>query len=68
MIFYLSFLSFKMAANTNVSTLDCKVGFVGGGKMAQAMAKGFISANVLKAANLMASARTDETIAKWTVS
>ena len=47
--------------------MDCKVGFVGGGKMAQAMAKGFMAANIIKAENVMASARTEETISKWTV-
>eukprot|EP00794_Sanderia_malayensis_P001460 gene1460-1614_t len=45
--------------------LDCKVGFIGGGKMSQALAKGFIAANALKAENVMASAKTQETISKW---
>ncbi len=57
-----------MAENTGTMALDCKVGFVGGGKMAQAMGKGFIAANIIKAENVMASARTEETISKWTVS
>ena len=48
--------------------LECRVGFVGGGKMTQAMAKGFVSAGVLKPNQLTASARTDATLSKWVVS
>lgn len=48
--------------------LTCKVGFIGGGKMAQAIAKGILAAKILDAANIMASAKTDATLAIWTVS
>ena len=56
-----------MSDETAAAMMDCKVGFVGGGKMAQAMAKGFIAAKMIQAENVMASARTEETISKWTV-
>eukprot|EP00112_Aurelia_sp_Birch-Aquarium-sp1_P010516 Seg2241.4 transcript_id=Seg2241.4/GoldUCD/mRNA.D3Y31 product="Pyrroline-5-carboxylate reductase 3" protein_id=Seg2241.4/GoldUCD/D3Y31 len=55
-----------MSNEAAAAMMECKVGFVGGGKMAQAMAKGFIAAKMIKVENVMASARTDETISKWT--
>lgn len=48
--------------------LEVKVGFLGGGKMAQAIGKGIVAANILNASNIMASARTDETLSVWKVS
>ena len=59
-----------MAANSDVVeniAIECKVGFIGGGKMAQAIAKGIIAAKIINSSNIMASAKTDETLSKWAV-
>ena len=44
-----------------------KVGFVGGGNMAKAMAKGFISAKIVEAGNIIVSATTKKTLDTWKV-
>lgn len=44
-----------------------KVGFLGGGNMAKAIARGFISSEMVKAANIIASATTTKTLAVWKV-
>jgi len=46
--------------------IQCRVGFIGGGKMAQAIANGIIAAKMISPSNVCASARTDETLSKWT--
>ena len=44
-----------------------KVGFIGGGNMAKAIARGFITSEMVKAANIIASATTTKTLAVWKV-
>ena len=39
--------------------LDVKIGFVGGGAMAQAIAEGLVSSGTIEPANIMASATSD---------
>lgn len=46
---------------------ELKVGFLGGGNMAKAIARGFISSEMVKAANIIASATTTKTLAVWKV-
>ena len=46
---------------------ELKVGFIGGGNMAKAIAKGFITSNTVKPANITASATTEKTLAAWKV-
>lgn len=46
---------------------NLKVGFIGGGNMARAIAEGFISSGVVSAGNITASATTDKTLAIWKV-
>ena len=46
---------------------DMKVGFIGGGNMALAIAKGFISTETVKKENIFASARTEKTLEVWKV-
>ena len=46
---------------------ELKVGFVGGGNMARALAKGFIKSKTVKAENIIASATTEKTLAVWKV-
>ena len=46
---------------------ELKVGFVGGGSMAKALAKGFITTNTVRASNIIASAITEKTLAVWKV-
>lgn len=46
---------------------ELKVGFVGGGSMAKALAKGFITTNTVRASNIIASATTEKTLAVWKV-
>ena len=60
-----------MAANNSSSSMEelhCKVGFIGGGKMAQAIAHGIVAAKIIQPSNILASARTEETLSKWKVS
>ncbi|KAL9968754.1 hypothetical protein ACROYT_G020874 [Oculina patagonica] len=42
-----------------------KVGFLGGGNMAKALARGFIKSKTVKAGNIIASATTEKTLAVW---
>lgn len=44
-----------------------KVGFLGGGNMAKAIARGFITSEMVKAENIIASATTSKTLAVWKV-
>ena len=44
-----------------------KLGFVGGGKMSQAMAKAFMKAGLVKPENITASAVTEKTLDIWKV-
>ena len=46
---------------------ELKVGFLGGGNMARAIAKGFIVSKTVKAENIIASATTTKTLAVWKV-
>ena len=46
---------------------ELKVGFIGGGNMAKAIARGFIKTNTVKPANMIASATTEKTLAVWKV-
>ena len=52
--------NFKMAD-------EVKVGFLGGGNMAKAIARGFITSRMVKAENLIASATTTKTLSVWKV-
>ena len=52
--------AFKMAD-------ELKVGFLGGGNMAKAIARGFITSKMVKAENIIASATTTKTLAVWKV-
>ena len=44
-----------------------KVGFLGGGNMAKAMAKGFIESKTVNPANIIVSATTEKTLSLWKV-
>ena len=44
-----------------------KVGFLGGGNMAKAMAKGFITSKTVNPANIIVSATTEKTLLVWKV-
>lgn len=44
-----------------------KVGFLGGGNMAKAIARGFITSEMVKAESIIASATTSKTLAVWKV-
>ena len=44
-----------------------KVGFIGGGKMAQAIASGFLLSGLVKPENIIASAVTENTLNIWKV-
>ena len=44
-----------------------KVGFLGGGNMAKAMAKGFIKSKTVNPANIIVSATTEKTLSLWKV-
>ena len=44
-----------------------KVGFLGGGNMAKAMAKGFIKSKTVNPANIIVSATTKKTLSLWKV-
>ena len=44
-----------------------KVGFVGGGKMSQAIASGFLLSGLVKPGNIIASAVTETTLNIWKV-
>lgn len=46
---------------------ELKVGFLGGGNMAKAIARGFITSEMVKAENIIASATTTKTLAVWKV-
>jgi len=46
--------------------LEGKIGFVGGGAMAQAIAEGLVSSGTVSASSIMASATTDRTKDWWT--
>ena len=46
---------------------ELKVGFLGGGNMARALAKGFITSKTVKAGKIIASAATAKTLAIWKV-
>ena len=46
---------------------ELKIGFIGGGNMAKAIARGFITSEMVKAANIIASATTTKTLAVWKV-
>lgn len=46
---------------------ELKVGFIGGGTMARALVKGFITTNTVRASNIIASATTEKTLAVWKV-
>ena len=42
-----------------------KVGFIGGGQMATALAKGFISSGLVKASDIIVSAPSDRNLVNW---
>ena len=44
-----------------------KVGFIGGGKMAQAIASGFLLSGLVKPSDIIASAVTENTLSIWKV-
>jgi pyrroline-5-carboxylate reductase len=44
-----------------------KIGFIGGGKMAQAIASGFLLSGLVKPENIIASAVTEGTLGVWKV-
>jgi pyrroline-5-carboxylate reductase len=44
-----------------------KIGFIGGGKMAQAIASGFLLSGLVKPENVIASAVTEGTLGVWKV-
>ena len=44
-----------------------KVGFIGGGKMSQAIASGFLLSGLVKPGNIIASAITETTLNIWKV-
>ena len=44
-----------------------RIGFIGGGNMARAIADGLIESNSVKPGNITASAITQETLATWKV-
>ena len=44
-----------------------KVGFLGGGNMAKAMAEGFIKSKTVNPANITVSATTEKTLSLWKV-
>ena len=44
-----------------------KVGFIGGGNMASAIARGFIKSNAVKPGNITVSAATEKTLSAWKV-
>lgn len=46
---------------------ELKVGFIGGGNMAKAIANGFITSKTVKPGNITASATTEKTLAVWKV-
>ena len=46
---------------------ELKVGFIGGGNMAKAIANGFITSKTVKPGNITASAITEKTLAVWKV-
>lgn len=46
---------------------ELRVGFIGGGNMARAIADGLIKSNSVKPGNITASAITQETLATWEV-
>ena len=46
---------------------ELRVGFIGGGNMARAIADGLIKSNSVKPGNITASAITQETLATWQV-
>ena len=46
---------------------NLKVGFIGGGNMARAIAEGLISSGAVSAANITASATTQRTLDVWEV-
>ena len=46
---------------------NLKVGFIGGGNMARAIAEGFISSGVISPIQITVSATTDKTLASWKV-
>ncbi|CAH3032426.1 unnamed protein product [Porites lobata] len=47
------------------SEVKAKVGFLGGGNMAKAMAKGFIKSKTVNPANIIVSATTEKTLSLW---
>lgn len=49
------------------SEFKAKVGFLGGGNMAKAMAKGFIKSKTVNPANIIVSATTEKTLSLWKV-
>ncbi|KAE8742782.1 hypothetical protein FOCC_FOCC011710, partial [Frankliniella occidentalis] len=46
----------QSSASTNCSNMSLKIGFLGGGKMAQALAKGFLAKGLTSGENIVASA------------
>lgn len=46
---------------------NLKIGFVGGGKMSQAIASGLLISGKVKPENIIASAVTDKTLDIWKV-
>lgn len=46
---------------------ELRVGFIGGGNMARAIADGLVKSNSVKSENITASAITQETLAAWQV-
>ena len=42
-----------------------KIGFIGGGQMATALAKGFISSGLVQASNIIVSAPSDRNLINW---
>ena len=51
--------------SSNVEYPDLRVGFIGAGNMATAMAKGFLGARLITAENVIASARTETTLKEF---
>ena len=49
------------------SEFKAKVGFLGAGNMAKAMAKGFIKSKTVNPANIIVSATTEKTLSLWKV-
>lgn len=53
------------SSTTSLTKLDSRIGFIGGGQMALALAKGFMSSGLIAPSQVLTSAPSDNNLIHW---